>query len=55
MKSKLVELGYYQAQKSIRILKELNYDDIALLYDILLTQFLEEENLTEHPVLKTDL
>ncbi|MCD2246791.1 Rgg family transcriptional regulator [Listeria marthii] len=45
MKSEQVEQGLQQSQRAVQILNELNYEPLAILYQTLLTQFLEKEQI----------
>ncbi|UHP10909.1 Rgg family transcriptional regulator [Listeria marthii] len=45
MKSEQVEQGLHQSQRAVQILNELNYEPLAILYQTLLTQFLEKEQI----------
>ncbi|MBC2328980.1 Rgg/GadR/MutR family transcriptional regulator [Listeria swaminathanii] len=45
MKSEQIEQGLHQSQRAVQILNELNYEPLAILYQTLLTQFLEKEQI----------
>lgn len=48
IKNKELECGYNQSLHAISILKDLNYDDLAFLYDILLKQFIKNEHIFDN-------
>lgn len=45
IKNNETECGYSQSLNAISMLKHLNYDDVAFLYEILLKQFTENKNI----------
>ncbi|PLS33739.1 Rgg family transcriptional regulator [Carnobacterium maltaromaticum] len=48
IKNNEIECGYNQSLHAISILKDLNYDDLAFLYDILLKQFIKNEHIFDN-------